>query len=411
MTTDARQLSERESKALAIATHTQLVRKPNNTWIVPSQSGAKTYTVNPDPESPFCNCPDFEFRRARCKHVLAVEIVLKREIVTDGQTQTVTETVTVKQKYSQSWPEYNKAQSNEKAHFLAFLHELCSGIEEPIQTNGRPRLPLSDIIFAATFKTYSTVSGRRFMSDLRDALTKGYITRMPSYNSIFDYLKMESLTPYLKQMIIESSMPLKSVEQDFAVDSSGFSSTCIYRWFDVKYGKQVDYREWIKVHIMTGVRTNIVTSVELSKPYANDSPFFKPLVEQAAKSGFGMSEISADKAYASELNFQVAVDQGATAYIPFKSNVKGVRGSELWKRMFHFYSFKREEFLAHYHKRSNVETTFSMIKRKFGERLRSKTETAQINEALCKILCHNLCVVTQSMYELNITPEFWGEAA
>jgi hypothetical protein len=30
----------------------------------------------------------------------------------------------------------------------------------------------------------------------------------------------------------------------------------------------------------------------------------------------------------------------------------------------------------------------------------SKTETAQVNEALCKVLCHNLCVVIQSMYEL-----------
>jgi hypothetical protein len=102
---ETRQLSERASKALAIATHTQLIRNPNNTWIVPSQSGPKTYTVNPDPESPHCDCPDFEFRRARCKHVLAVEIVLKREIVTDGNTQTVTETVTVKKTYSQSWPE------------------------------------------------------------------------------------------------------------------------------------------------------------------------------------------------------------------------------------------------------------------------------------------------------------------
>jgi hypothetical protein len=30
--------------------------------------------------------------------------------------------------------------------------------------------------------------------------------------------------------------------------------------------------------------------------------------------------------------------------------------------MFHFYNMHREEFLTHYHKRSNVETTFSMIK-------------------------------------------------
>jgi transposase len=85
--------------------------------------------------------------------------------------------------------------------------------------------------------------------------------------------------------------------------------------------------------------------------------------------------------------------------------------SELWKKLFHYYSFKREEFLVHYHQRSNVEITFSMIKSKFGERLRSKTETAQMNEALCKVLCHNLCVVIQSMYELGIAPEFISEAA
>jgi len=57
-----------------------------------------------------------------------------------------------------------------------------------------------------------------------------------------------------------------------------------------------------------------------------------------------------------------------------------------------------------YHKRSNVETTFHMIKAKFGQRHRSKTLTAQINEALCKVLCHNLCIVIQSMYELGVDP-------
>jgi hypothetical protein len=48
---------------------------------------------------------------------------------------------------------------------------------------------------------------------------------------------------------------------------------------------------------------------------------------------------------------------------------------------------------------------------KFGERLRCKTETAQINEALCKVLCHNLCCVIQSMYELGVDPTFGVAAA
>jgi hypothetical protein len=52
-----------------------------------------------------------------------------------------------------------------------------------------------------------------------------------------------------------------------------------------------------------------------------------------------------------------------------------------------------------------------MIKAKFGDRLRSKTVTAQTNEALCKVLCHNLCVLVQSIFELGIEATFWTEAA
>jgi hypothetical protein len=52
-----------------------------------------------------------------------------------------------------------------------------------------------------------------------------------------------------------------------------------------------------------------------------------------------------------------------------------------------------------------------MIKSKFGQRLRSKSLTAQINEALCKVLCHNLCVVIQSVHELGIETNFAVDTA
>ena len=51
--------------------------------------------------------------------------------------------------------------------------------------------------------------------------------------------------------------------------------------------------------------------------------------------------------------------------------------------MLHYYLDRKYDFLGLYHQRSNVETTFHMIKAGFGSRIRSKTEIAQVNEILC----------------------------
>jgi transposase len=75
------------------------------------------------------------------------------------------------------------------------------------------------------------------------------------------------------------------------------------------------------------------------------------------------------------------------------------------------FQFRRDEFMQHYHKRSNVESTFSSIKRKFGDSVRSRSEPAMVNEALCKILAHNLCCLIQEQCELGIEPIFWPEKA
>jgi hypothetical protein len=76
--------------------------------------------------------------------------------------------------------------------------------------------------------------------------------------------------------------------------------------------------------------------------------------------------------------------------------------ARVWDRLFHLYNYRREEFLEHYHKRSNVEATFSSIKRVFGDFIRSKTPTAQINEARLKVLAHNVVTLVHSIFELGI---------
>jgi hypothetical protein len=419
-------MSIREAKGRQIADRFKIARH-GNLYLVPSQSGNGKYSV--DLEAGRCSCPDFEFTQATCKHMFAVAFTVERERKTVTETQadgatktTVTETVKVTRKtYPQQWPAYNMAQTKEKAIFLYLLHQLCQGVGSPAQHGaGRRRFPLEDMIFAMAFKVYSTVSGRRFMTDLRDAHARNYISSLPCYNSIFNYFESEVLTPYLQMLIEETALPLASIEEDFAVDSTGLSTGSRFKWHDTKWGgvhvqfgdtrRVPERREWLKVHITCGVKTNIVTAVEITDAHAGDSPQFPALVEKTAQN-FTMRQVSADKAYCSGNNMKAVVNAHAMPYIAFRVNAKGTAGSDLFKRMFHFYAYNSERFMQNYHKRSNVESTFHMIKAKFGDSLRSKTRTAQINEALCKILCHNICCLIQSMYELNLKPKFWKEVA
>ncbi len=409
-------MDPRQQRGLLIAALCKINQRKEGLWTVPSQSGGGPYWVRFDPEHPTCTCNDFEARQQKCKHVFAVEYVVQRESHADGsETETVTETVTVKAErvvaerktYRQAWPAYHKAQRNEKDKFQVLLADLCQGIVEPSQAKGRPRVSLRDAVFAAAFKVYSTVSCRRFMCDLADAHEKGHIGKAPHYNTIFKYLEMPGLTPILKALITESSLPLKSVESDFAVDSSGFATSRFVRWFDHKYGKPMQVYDWVKVHLMCGVKTNVVTAVEIADRNAHDSPQFKPLFETTARN-FGIGEVSADAAYLSHANCEMVGKAGGTPYICFKSNTTAAGGG-LMAKMFHLYNLNRDEFLAHYHKRSNVETTNAMIKAKFGDSIRSKTDVAMRNEALCKVLAHNLCCLIQSHYELGINATFWGK--
>lgn len=402
-------MEARQAKGLEIAANSEITRE-GNIYLVPSQTSSKKYYVNLFIQT--CTCADYDKNGLKCKHLYAVENMLLRE---SGATLPTPEK-TVKPTYKQEWRKYTQAQVNEKAKFLELLFALCSQIDEPMQHMGRPRITRADRIFACCFKIYSTLSGRRFMSDLMEAKRRGYVSQMPTYSAIYRYLESEELTPILKQLIVESSLPLKSVEYDFAVDSSGFSTGVYQKWVDAKWGTgygskaKINRQDWVKVHLMCGVNTNIVTSVEITDAHAGDSPRFRPLVETTSQN-FVMNSVCADKAYSSSKNMQLVLVKGAQPYIAFRSNANatGKRQTSVWKSMYHYYMMNEERFMEKYHKRSNVETTFSMIKRKFGERLRSKTHTAQVNEALCKILCHNICCLIQSMYELGVKPDFGEE--
>lgn len=400
-------INTRQIRGQHISTHSSIKEKDGFFYVPSTSNPSKSYRV--DLRNGKCTCLDFMFRQTKCKHLIAVEIYIKQN---NDWTQSRTEIAQLppRRTYSQSWAHYNKAQKSEKKEFQRILSLLCSEISEPIQQNGRPRLPLSDMVFASIFKVYSTFSGRRFVTDLETAHKQGFLSELPSYNSLFRYFERAELTPILEALVEASAKPLSALESTFGVDATGLSTTHGFTWHFAKYkdnGRMIAKRDWKKLHVIVGTTTNVICAAKVTDKTEHDANYFAPLLETASKS-FDIKEVSADSAYLSQVNQQAALDAGAYPFIAWKSNSTFSACSqknELWNKLYHLFSLNRLEFQKHYGKRSNTETTFSMLKMKFGGTLRSKSSAAQINEGLAKCVCHNICCLIQSMFELDIEPE------
>lgn len=354
-----------------------------------------------------CDCDFYVATGLQCGHAVAVRYVLTAEGgggVTDigprpGSPQVL----------------YDAAVTREVALFDALLTDLCGTIQEPPYAgNGRPPVPLREQVFCAVQKVYSQLSSRR-----AKALHDRALEKAPSFAVSSRFLNREDATPVLTNLIHQSAMPLAALEHDFAVDSTGFRTTNFMPYCQDKHGERRQH-VYLKAHAICGVKTNIITSIRVtasSGAGSGDSPNFSPLVVSTAEQ-FTIREVSADKAYGSKKNHWIAHGLGGQALIPFKggrgapgtgkgggayANASGLPGSgKLWRKAALYFQAHRDDFDVRYHKRSNVEATFSAVKRKLGDAVKSRNHTAQVNEVLCKALAYNLTVLIKTAYSLGI---------
>jgi transposase len=395
--------SRRDARGKEIADQGNQIKRINDhSFKVKSQSGKGVYEVKQTKDGMACTCPDFTYRGGRCKHIASIRYYL--EVEKDTPHGIIHEKVHLT--YAQAWDAYNAAQQTEIKLFDELLKDLVQAISEPEpQTMGRPRLSLQETLFCAIQKVYSQLSSRRAYSLFQNATDKGQISHPLNFNAPSNLFKTPEMTPILHKLIALSALPVAGLETDFAVDSTGFRTTTFSAYSGAKYGQTKEHH-WLKAHLCTGIKTNIVAAISITDENGADSPQFGPLVKQTAQ-GFTIDEISADLAYSSRANLQTVENVGGKAYIPFKKNATGrAGGSTIWKKMYHYFQLNREEFMEHYHKRSNIEATNAAIKRKFGETLKSKNPVAQVNELLAKIVAYNLTVVIHEMYENGINPDF-----
>jgi len=254
--------------------------------------------------------------------------------------------------------------TSRQSTFEYLLRYLCDNLEQPLQSSGRPKLPLSDVIYASVLKVYVNKSGRRASSDISGSKL---LRTIPHHNTISRYLGLSELTPILDKLIALAASPLMPMESKFNHSVSSFSTTT-YLPKPSAYGAKPPQR-WIICSALVGATTNLISLIETTSAYVGsptEVPDLLPkvLAPTAHKTDAALSTLAMWRRLCSELH------QGSS-----KLNLK-----------------------------PNRESAFSVIKGKFGGSVKSKEEIAQVNEILCKVVAHNLGVLATQVRNLGINP-------
>jgi transposase len=158
---------------------------------------------------------------------------------------------------------------------------------------------------------------------------------------------------------------------------------------------------------MCGTVTHAIASARVTSE--GDCPQLPALLAQT-RVHHDVREVSADKAYSSVDNHDVLDSFSVEAFIPFKVNAVVNPKAPVWSRHLVEFTLHQERFLAHYHRRSNVETVFAMMKARFGASVASRLPTARANEVLARCVAHNLCCLVKAIFTAGLAPTFWQDA-
>jgi len=211
------------------------------------------------------------------------------------------------------------------------------------------------------------------------------LKKLPHFTTPNKFLLRISTT--VLEFVLNKTANLFTVTKSIAgIDSSGYTQRHASRY----YTKRCELRKtYLKNSICIDTKNQIIMTSRQSNGNSHDTLFFPSLLTRSSFL-FPISNVVADKAYDSSKNRNFANSLWITPVIPYKECTKIIPASnrKLNKRI--------------YHRRSLVETVFSVIKRKFDDTVHSTRFDNQKKEAKILDIVYNLYKYAQMMDYLLI---------
>ena len=214
-----------------------------------------------------------------------------------------------------------------------------------------------------------------------ESMISSFGIRVPTYSALCKSRKKIPTIIWYKLMLLTAGLKHKNV----AIDGTGFSKTNPSYHYVKRIDRKEPVKNFAKLSMLYDVDNHKAIAFHVRNRRAHDMKDAKPLLGQYCR----MQCLLGDKAYDAESLHQYCFEKGIQTIIPKKINIK--RGFYRRKQMKNYSEDK-------YHQRSNIESGFSAIKRKYGSYVFGKRLVSIRTEIYCKGICHNLKLITKEIF-------------
>lgn len=197
--------------------------------------------------------------------------------------------------------------------------------------------------------------------------------KVPTYSALCKRRKRIPSMIWNKLMLITSGLQHENV----AIDMTGFSRTNPSHHYLRRVYRAGYYKGYAKISMLYDIDKHKVITLHTRLKPTHEMKDVKLVLESYCK----MQYLLADRAYDAEWLHEYCFDRGIQTIIPKKKNIhKGFFRRKQMKK----YSEEK------YHQRSNIESGFSALKRKYGSHVSGKSLASINSELSCKAIAHNL---------------------
>lgn len=220
------------------------------------------------------------------------------------------------------------------------------------------------------------------------------LKNLPSKSTIHRGMKMLNMQLILKINFAMIKEHLKR-KMNIMLDSSGIRTDKRSTWFCLRIKKKVSKRDCDKLHLAVCSDLLLILNWRITAWRKHDSPFFRILLMPFKILGV----VLADKGYLSRANFQICMDKKGCAFIPFKKTSKESPLSHpAWKFAFNLWKKFNTIYMSIYHQRSKIESVFSVIKKRFGDKVSCKSAIMRRKEIALRLIAYNLKILICYQY-------------